>query len=354
MLIRGLRPPERGSREFHDQRRDRLPPNTIDSVARAGFNIRMKTLARPHTRIRLCLCLGLCLGFVFFDRSIAYSGEPSEVIRLWPGGAPGERGEIGEERDVNKPTDRLIAGRPIIKLANVTDPTISIYRPSAESDTGAAVLVFPGGGYHILALDLEGIEVCEWLTSIGVTGVLLKYRVPRREGLEKHTAPLQDAQRALGVVRRRAAAWGIDPDRIGVLGFSAGGHLAASLSVSHGTRTYPEVDAADSLSCRPDFTCLIYPGYLTVKEEGDVVAPDLPITSDCPPTFIVMTQDDPVRVENALFYAAALHEKKVPLALHIYPDGGHGYGLRKTEHAVTTWPRRAADWMEHLGVIPAR
>src|SRR4029077_5737538 len=170
---------------------------------------------------------------------------------------------IGPEHDNATPKDQLIAGKTVIKLTNVSDPTITIYRAPREKNTGAAVVAFPGGGYSILAMDLEGTEVCEWLNSIGVTGVLLKYRVPKRTGLEKHTAALQDAQRSVGLVRSRAKEFGIDPQRIGVLGFSAGGHLAAALSTSALDRTYPSVDELDKVSCRPDFSVLIYPAYLT-------------------------------------------------------------------------------------------
>ncbi len=267
---------------------------------------------------------------------------------LWPGRAPGETKEVGPEVDITKPTDQLIAGRRLIRLGQVGQPTLEVFRPPAGRETGAAVLVCPGGAYHILALDLEGTEVCEWLNSNGVTAVLLKYRVPRREGLEKHAAPLQDAQRAMGLIRQNATAWGIDPKRVGVLGFSAGGHLAATVSVTP-DRTYPRVDAADDLPSRPDFTVLVYPAYLTVKEENDRLAPELPLNAQTPPTFLVMAQDDPVRVENALFYSLALKQAGVPTELHLYPTGGHGYGLRRTELPVTSWPDRVADWMKASG-----
>ncbi|HVR36578.1 MAG TPA: alpha/beta hydrolase [Methylomirabilota bacterium] len=193
------------------------------------------------------------------------------------------------------------------------------------------------------------VEVCEWLNSMGVTGVLVKYRVPRREGRERYAAPLEDAQRALGLVRHRAAELGIDPERIGVLGFSAGGHLAAALSTNHESRTYDRVDAADAVSCRPDFTVLVYPGYLVVREEGDRVSPELEVTAETPPTFLVMAQDDGVRVENALFYYLALERAGVPSELHVYATGGHGYGLRRTRELVTTWPDRVVDWMRING-----
>jgi acetyl esterase/lipase len=187
------------------------------------------------------------------------------------------------------------------------------------------------------------------LNSLGVTAVLVKYRVPRREDRERYAAPLQDAQRALGMVRHRATELGIDPERIGVLGFSAGGHLAAALSTNHASRTYEPMDAADAVSCRPDFTVLVYPGYLVVREEGDRVSPELEVTEKTPPTFLVMAQDDGVRVENVLFYYLALKRAGVPSELHVYATGGHGYGLRRTGELVTTWPDRVADWMRSNG-----
>jgi acetyl esterase/lipase len=298
--------------------------------------------------MRLSLILVLVLASISLLPEKTAASDPANVIALWNSPAPGDQQGFGAEKDTTKPTDGLIAGKSVIRLGNVSKPTIAVYRPPPAKDSGAAVLVCPGGGYQILAMDLEGTEVCDWLNSLGITGVLLKYRVPKRAGLEKHTAALQDAQRALGLVRGRAKEWGIDPKRIGVLGFSAGGHLAAALSNNYQERTYPKVDEADGLSCRPDFTLLIYPGYLTIKEQNDKVAPDLNITSNTPPTFMVMAENDPVRVENALFYGAALRKAHVPFELHIYPTGGHGYGLRPTKELVTTWPQRAAEWMEHL------
>ena len=302
----------------------------------------MKTTPR---RSAIIACI---LAFALIHSSAA---EPSKVIELWPGVAPGEKGDLGEELDTTKPTDGLIAGKRVVRLGNVTRPTISLHRPSAALDTGTAVVVMPGGGYHILAMDLEGTEVCEWLNSIGVTAVLLKYRVPKREGLEKHTAPLQDAQRAMGLVRSHAREWGFATNRIGAIGFSAGGHLVAALCSSVAQRTYPTVDGLDSLSCRPDFSIIIHPGYLVLKEQGDKINPDVQVTTNHPPTFLAMTQDDPVRVENAVLYYLALKQAGVPSELHAYPTGGHGYGLRRTEHYVTTWPDRAADWMRSLGYL---
>ena len=285
---------------------------------------------------------------------VCRAAEPAKVIDLWPSAAPGEKGDIGAEADVTKSSDGLIAGKAVIRLGNVAKPTIAIYRPSNSKPDAPAVLVCPGGGYYILAMDLEGTEVCEWLNSIGVTAVLLKYRVPKRQGLEKHTAALQDAQRAMGILRHRAAEIGVDPKRIGVLGFSAGGHLAALASNQTEARTYPLLDDADQENCRPDFTILIYPAYLTVKEKGDTIAPEINLSTNTPPTFMAMAEDDPIRVETVLFYSAALRKVDVPFELHVYPTGGHGYGLRPTKDLVTTWPQRAADWMRSRGLMDPR
>ena len=279
------------------------------------------------------------------------SAEPREPIVLWPQGAPGETGAIGEEGNMSKPNDKGPGGRPVIRTGNVSKPTLTIYSPPKDKDTGAAVVVCPGGGYNILAWDLEGTEICEWLNSIGVTGAVLKYRVPRRAGLEKSTAPLQDAQRAMGILRQRASEFGIDPKRIGALGFSAGGHLTAALSTNYETRTYPRVDDADDVSCRPDFAVLIYPAYLTVKEQHDAIAPELKVNAQTPPTFLTQAEDDGVRPENSIYYYLALKDAKVAAELHVYPKGGHGYGLRPSENNVCSWPERAADWLRSIHML---
>ena len=268
-------------------------------------------------------------------------------IRLWPGEAPGEKGSVGEEKDMSKPGERFVAGKAVIRLGNVTDPTIQLFRPAKEKDIGAAVIVAPGGGYNILAFDLEGTEVCEWLNSVGVTGVLLKYRVPARKDRPRHEPAVQDVQRAVSLVRQRAGAWGIDPQRIGLLGFSAGGHAAALASNSD--RAYAAADATDQVDHHPNFNVFIYPGYLAPKDSPNALASEIKVTSKTPPAFLAMTQDDGVGVEGALHYALALKAAKVSCELHIYPEGGHGYGLRKSDKFVTTWPDRLADWLKAGG-----
>jgi acetyl esterase/lipase len=288
----------------------------------------------------------------FLATALCLQAEP-RAVNLWPGAAPGERGDIGEEHDTTTASDALIAGRPVIRTGNVSTPTITVYPAPAEKNTGAAVLVFPGGGYHILALDLEGTEVCQWLNSIGVTAALVKYRVPAREGQPAYVAPLQDAQRAVSLFRLHARDWGVDPMRVGVLGFSAGGHLCAALSASL-ARTYPRIDEADDVSSHPDFQLLIYPGGLVSQGGSYALAPEVAVTSATPPTFLAMAQDDPVHAENILAYAMALKAEKVPMEMHLYPTGGHGYGLRPTNDYVTTWPQRASDWLRSRGMLERR
>ena len=203
-------------------------------------------------------------------------------IALWPGSAPGDKGDIGEEKDTTSEKEDKSSPKYVIRLGNVTQPTITVYSPPIEKNTGAAVVVCPGGGYSILAMNLEGTEVCEWLNSVGVTAVLLKYRVPARKDRERYAAPLQDAQRAIGIVRHRAKEWAIDPGRIGILGFSAGGHLSAATCASAAARTYPAVDEADTESCRPDFCILIYPAYLAT-DDLTRLAPEIKVSHETPP-----------------------------------------------------------------------
>ena len=271
------------------------------------------------------------------------------VLKLWPGRAPDETEAYPAEADTTGPDGRQVAGRPVIRIGNVTQPTLTVYHPDPAIDTGTAVIVCPGGGYNRLALDLEGTEVCAWLNSIGVTGILLKYRVPRRKDVPYQQPPLQDVQRAFGLVRAHATDWGINPDRIGVLGFSAGAHLSAAISHNFDHRTYDLIDAADTLSCRPDFALLIYPAYLVDKSNRTQLAPELTVSENTPPTFMVMAQNDPLGIDNPLVYYAALSANQVAAEMHLHPTGGHGFGLRRTDNPVTTWPDRAASWLRSQG-----
>ena len=269
---------------------------------------------------------------------------------LWPKAAPGEKGDIGAEVDTTKP-DQDKPGKRVIRLGNVTVPTLTVFKPAAAKDTGAAVIVFPGGGYNILAWDLEGTELCKWFNSFGVTGILAKYRVPVQPKSPRGAAPLQDAQRAIRLARTHAAEWHIDAARIGVMGFSAGGHLAALLSNNYGEPAYEAVDAADHANARPDFTMLIYPAYLTGDKEMTTLAPELPVSAQTPPTFLVQAEDDPIPVEGALVYYRALKHAKVPAEMHLYSYGGHGYGLRSDVAPLNAWPKRAEEWMRAQGFL---
>lgn len=275
-------------------------------------------------------------------------------IPLWPAGLPELAGSAakfspGPEQDMTTAKDGLVAGKAVIRTGNVTEPSLTFYPAPAQNNSGAAIVVFPGGGYRILAFDLEGAEVCSWLNSIGINAALLKYRVPEPPGVPRHAAPLQDAQRAMGMVRSHAAAWHIDPKRIGVLGFSAGGHLAALVSNDYQTRSYSFFDDADRSSCRPDFTILIYPAYLT-KDDRTSLSPELKVSSQTPPTFLVQTEDDPIHVENSLVYYRALTAAKAPAEMHLFSSGGHGYGLRPSPEAVSGWPALAEAWLRARGL----
>jgi acetyl esterase/lipase len=255
-----------------------------------------------------------------------------------------------------------VAGKPWIYVRNVSRPTLTVYSPTGKNN-GAAIVVFPGGGYQILAMDLEGTEVCDWLTSQGITCVLLKYRVPRsgpswdpdckcRINPRPQTA-LEDAQRTMGLVRLHAAEWHVDPHKIGVLGFSAGGHLAAAISNHFQQRLYAAVDAADKESCRPDFAVALYPGHLWIPERGQLgFNPDIHVTRNTPPTFLLQAETDSVdNVNQSLVYYIALKNAGVPTEMHLYADGGHAFGLRRTKDPITDWPHLVERWLRTIGMI---
>ena len=302
----------------------------------------------PLFRLLLTLSLALSATNAFSQQT---------TLSLWSHGAPEASTSKGPERDITAPTDPLIAGRKIIKLTNVSEPTLTVYR-AATSD-GAAVLVFPGGGYQILAYDLEGTEVCAWLNSINLTCVLVKYRVPYEGHFPERSEDLEDAQQAMRLTRSHAAEWGIDPKRIGVLGFSAGAHLAAVLSihfdfVPKNALVEQHGGLSATISARPDFALIIYPGYLVHWPDKATIAPEAQPTSSTPPSFLVQAEDDTVHVENALAYFEALKEAKVPAEIHLFAQGGHGYGLRPTELPVTRWPALAQTWLQTIHVISGR
>jgi acetyl esterase/lipase len=301
----------------------------------------------------LVLAASVVISNSLFAQQPAWHPAPGLLtLPLWPGLAPGVPANPPAPAETTAAGPNLIAGKPIIVLGNVSAPTITLYHAKGKTGINPAIVVFPGGGYNILAIDLEGTEVCDWLTSAGINCVLLKYRVPNTGPYPKSSASLQDAQRAVGLVREHATDWGIDTKRVGVLGFSAGGHLAAALSTHFDQRLYDPVDAADKLSCRPDFAVIVYPGYLALADKNFAPNPDINPTVNTPPTFIVQAEDDPVHIENAVVYFMALKNAKVPAELHIYAQGGHGYGLRKTKLPVSNWPGLVEEWLDTIGVVP--
>jgi acetyl esterase/lipase len=244
----------------------------------------------------------------------------------------------------------MIAGKRVARIGFVSKPTLAFYPAPSGKNTGATVVVFPGGAYQILAYDLEGTEVCDWLNGIGVNCALVKYRVPNAGPFPKYTQDLADAQRAVRVVRQHASQWQLDANRVGVLGFSAGGHLVAVLGAHAADPIYPAIDDADKLSARPDFTLLIYPGYLQSDDDPLTLRPELKPVALTPPSFLIQTEDDTAKVENAWLYYEALKQAKVPAEMHLFANGGHGYGLRPTKLPVTHWPDLAATWLRTLGI----
>jgi acetyl esterase/lipase len=309
------------------------------------------------------LIFALYAVFAFGDlkpHTGAWQPSPGRTqVPIWPGAVPDAQPVMGPEISTTTESHDLVAGKAWTYVERVSRPTMTVYPPK-EKNTGVAVVVFPGGGYQILAIDLEGTEVCDWLTSKGITCVLLKYRVPG-DGLERRSGPypkspmaLEDAQRTVGLVRFHATEWHIDPHKIGVLGFSAGGHMAAAISTHFEHRLYPSVDAADKESCRPDFAVALYPGHLSLAANSFGLNPDIRIhiTRQTPPTFLLQNEDDHVdRVEDSLSYYAALKKAGVPVEMHLYGQGGHAFGLRRTKLPVTRWPQLVETWLGAIGMI---
>ncbi|HXT41474.1 MAG TPA: alpha/beta hydrolase [Candidatus Angelobacter sp.] len=296
---------------------------------------------------------------LFVSLTVAWSAAAAEplVVEIWPGKPPDEPGNIGPERVRMSPAlDRkqVEVTEPTRMITDVSKPTITIYRPTKEKETGTAVLICPGGGYWNLYWQLEGEEVAEWLNSIGATGIILKYRVPRRPGEpEKEPArrPLQDAQRAVSLVRSRAVEWGIKPDRIGIVGFSAGGHLAIATATSFEKRTYEPVDDVDKISCRPDFAIPVYSGYLKAKDK-DELAPDLRVPTNTPPVFLVHGGEDIISPpENSVLMYLALKKAGVSAELHVYAGSAHDFGVRKNDHLCSAWTETCAEWLRHQGLL---
>jgi acetyl esterase/lipase len=314
------------------------------------------------------------LGVLFVLASLSsgqdHGWQPSPghtQVPIWPGIAPDsqpvtgpETSETSTSREKDQPPllaslPKLVAGKPWTYVERVSRPTMTVYSPEGKN-TGVAVVVFPGGGFQFLSIEVEGTEACDWLTSKGITCVLLKYRVPD-SGPQAPTA-LEDVQRTVGLVRLRAAEWHIDPDKIGVLGFSAGGYLVAAISTNFSQRLYPTVDAADKESCRPDFAVAIYPGHLCewpghpCSNESFELNPSIQVTRETAPTFLLQNEDDHVdNVNDSLVYYIALKNAGVPVEMHLYTEGGHAFGLRPTKLPATHWPQLVETWLATIGMI---
>jgi acetyl esterase/lipase len=330
------------------------------------------------------LALGSALAFTSLSaQQTTWQPSPGHTqVPIWAGNVPDAQ-PLPRSESIESSGKNLIGGRPVTGVNNVSRPTMTVFSPQGKN-TGVAVVVFPGGGYLGLAIDLEGTEVCDWLTSKGVTCVLLKYRVPGEAGYPKPAYPksgpypespiaLDDAQRTLGLVRFHAAEWHIDPHKIGVLGFSAGGHLAAAISNHFAKRLYPPVDAADHVGCRPDFAVVIYPGHLSLSAaEWDAkqgpkkfpvhvapgtdrqlgLNPDIVVNRQVPPTFLLQAENDHIdNVNDALSYYIALKNAGIPVEMHLYAEGGHAFGLRRTNYPITEWPSLVERWLRTIGMI---
>ena len=260
------------------------------------------------------------------------------TLPVWPAAAPGDASGIGAEKAEHG------------GVTNVTVPTLSLYLAAPEKNTGVGMLVCPGGGYRFLAIDHEGVQVAGWLNSVGINAIVLKYRVPAPKDLPNYLPALQDAQRAMSIIRKNAADWKIDPKRVGMIGFSAGGNLSARVSTSYDQRAYPAIDDVDKIDCRPDFAVLIYPGGI-LNDTKDGLVPEIKVSQETPPMFLVQATDDPVNSDNSVYMYLALKHAKVSAEMHLYAQGGHGFGLRPSSHPVSTWPARCVEWMTAMNLL---
>jgi acetyl esterase/lipase len=307
--------------------------------------IALKNPENPKSMInRRNLVQSVSLGMASMAATGSFS-QASELmeIPLWPGDAPGEvAGEVGEEKIM----EPLPNQKRVNRLSNVTRPRLTVHPSKSAKKSDATVIICPGGGYNILADEHEGTMVADWLNGLGINAFVLRYRVPRRKGKPMYEAPLQDAQRAIRLVRQNAAKWEINPDKIGILGFSAGGHLTAMASTAYDREMYQLVDEADRISARPDASMLIYPAYLAEKGQ---LSEDVKITKQTPPAFLVHAHDDPLSSESSVLYYLALKRLNTPAELHVYAKGGHGYGMVDQGLPTSHWPDRCAEWLKVIG-----
>jgi acetyl esterase/lipase len=302
------------------------------------------TLMRPS--LLLAAFIAIAAALIGDTASVDAADRPE--ISIWPNGLPAGAKPV-EAKRIEELKRKLTEER----IYYVETPTITVYQAPEEKANGCAVVICPGGGYNILAWPKEGLEVAEWFNSIGVTAAVLKYRVPRRDPAAPHVEPLQDAQRALRLVRHYAKDWNVDPQRVGILGFSAGGHLTAMTGMHWKKAAYDRIDEADDLSCRPDFMCPIYAAYLGPDYKDNVaeLGPLVNVTAKTPPTFMAVTADDTHRGSLSALLFVQLKLSKVPAELHIYSKGGHGYGIRESANPISTWHHRLGDWLKAQGLL---
>ena len=299
-------------------------------------------------KILFVTCIVTC-GSLSAQTNVWQPSPGHTQIPIWPGAVPDAQPVTGPEFSS---TSKGPKGNQWTAVNRVSQPTMTVYSPTGRN-TGLAVVVFPGGGYNQLAIDLEGTEICDWLTSRGITAVLLKYRAPTPKVGAYFESPLalEDAQRTLGLVRFHAAEWHIDSHKIGVIGFSAGGHLVTATSTHFDKRSYPAADAADQESCRPDFAIACYPGHLWDRGEDLNLNPNVPVTTNTPPTFLLQAEDDHVDgVEQSLVYYIGLKKAEVPVEMHLYAQGGHGFGLRPSKFPITQWTQLIETWLGTIGM----
>ena len=299
-------------------------------------------------RPSLLLAAFIAIAAALIGDTASVDAADRPEISIWPNGLPAGAKPV-EAKRIEELKRKLTEER----IYYVETPTITVYQAPKEKANGCAVVICPGGGYNILAWPKEGLEVAEWFNSIGVTAAVLKYRVPRRDPAAPHVEPLQDAQRALRLVRHNAKDWNVDPQRVGILGFSAGGHLTAMTGMHWKKAAYDRIDEADDLSCRPDFMCPIYAAYLGPDYKDNVaeLGPLVDVTAKTPPTFMAVTADDTHRGSLSALLFVQLKLSKVPAELHIYSKGGHGYGIRESANPISTWHHRLGDWLKAQGLL---
>jgi len=286
----------------------------------------------------------LCLGGLLLATAIVRGAEAPPTLDVWPGAAPAPIAAVGPEKSIPGTPANFFPKQ----ISNVSHPTLTVFRPAGK-DTGVAVIVCPGGGFKDLEMVKEGEDAIHWLNGIGITGILLKYRVSTPAPEPEYAEGLQDAQRALSLVRSKAAELGFKPDRIGIMGFSAGAQLSIRAGIQFAVRTYPAVDAVDAVSCRPDFAIVVYPGGLVTKDGTNMLLPDVHVPKDACQMFFAQAETDRVNSENSILTFLALKRAGVPAEMHIYAAGVHGFGLKPTTNPHGTWPKRCEEWLSGQG-----